>query len=161
MNVTNCDPAFEDKLILYFKLKKCSFTHLRHSILEYFLPDGLEIGNFVRRRSKARFMSLIRFRSRSHALFRYSIKSCYDSYIIEDSSNLTWIRHLRRTFWDTSTLPHYLIRVFLQRNVIWSSIRMVRNFIFIWYILVGMIMLQLSYLGFVKSERGYFRHTDL
>lgn len=50
------------------------FTHLRHSILEYFLPDGFEIGNFVRSKSNARFMSRIRLRSRSHALLRYSTK---------------------------------------------------------------------------------------
>lgn len=48
------------------------FTHRRHSIFEYFLPDGFEIGNLARNKSNARFISRILVLSRSHAVFLYS-----------------------------------------------------------------------------------------
>lgn len=44
-------------------------THLKHSILEYFFPDGFAIGSLARSISKALFMSFIRFRSLSQAVF--------------------------------------------------------------------------------------------
>lgn len=56
-------------------LKKPKFTCLRHSIFEYFLPEGLEIGSLARSKSNARFISRILVRSRSHAVFLYSEKN--------------------------------------------------------------------------------------
>lgn len=44
-------------------------TYFKHSIFEYFFPDGFETGNLARSWSKALFMSRIRVRSRSHADF--------------------------------------------------------------------------------------------
>lgn len=46
--------------------------HLKHSIFEYFLPDGFDIGSLARNISNARFISRIRVRSLSHAVFLYS-----------------------------------------------------------------------------------------
>lgn len=54
-------------------MKKREFAHRKHSILEYFLPDGFDIGNFARNKSNARFISRIRVLSRSHAVFLYSV----------------------------------------------------------------------------------------
>lgn len=51
--------------------------HRKHSIFEYFLPDGFDIGSFERSISNARFMSRIRVRSRSHAVFLYSVAGKY------------------------------------------------------------------------------------
>ncbi|GBN91722.1 hypothetical protein AVEN_269970-1 [Araneus ventricosus] len=45
-----------------------SETHLRDSILESFFPGGFLAGSRSLSRSKARFMSRMRLRSRSHAL---------------------------------------------------------------------------------------------
>lgn len=66
----------EKKQIFHFekqtKINKELHYYRRHSIFEYFLPDGFEMGNLARSISKARFISRIRVRSRSHAVFLYS-----------------------------------------------------------------------------------------
>lgn len=48
------------------------FIYRKHSIFEYFLPDGFEMGSLALSMSKARFISRIRVRSRSQAVFLYS-----------------------------------------------------------------------------------------
>lgn len=52
--------------------KTSEFNYRKHSIFEYFLPDGFEMGSLALNISKARFISRIRVRSRSHAVFLYS-----------------------------------------------------------------------------------------
>lgn len=51
-----------NKLLKYYAYRK-------HSIFEYFFPEGFDTGNFARNISNARFISRIRVRSRSHAVF--------------------------------------------------------------------------------------------
>lgn len=61
-------------LIIKIELIDMVQSYRRHSILEYFLPDGLEMGSLARSISKALFISRILVRSRSQAVFLYSVK---------------------------------------------------------------------------------------
>lgn len=58
--------------ILFWSSKNDLAFYRKHSIFEYFLPDGFEMGSLARNISKARFISRILVRSRSHAVFLYS-----------------------------------------------------------------------------------------
>lgn len=87
-NVTDRDSMVNRRLISEFRYKFAIFwyrekknnkiaqikweNHRKHSIFEYFLPDGFDMGSLARSISKARFISRIRVRSLSHAVFLYS-----------------------------------------------------------------------------------------